>query len=703
MSQEEWDEARSKLHEVAKTIDVYWLLINSCLVLFMQAGFTLLEVGNARIQNAFATVIKNVGDSMMSFAGFFLIGYSIAFGRGSLFFGFSDFLVSESKRYEFFFFQATFAATATTIVSGTLIERTSAKSYLIFSVIMSSFIYPVIVHWIWSDFGWLSPTNPEAPFFPNGALDFAGGGPVHICGGVAGLVGAWMLGPRIGWIDNSTGKINRFEGHSVMLRGLGCFILWFGWYGFNCGSTIHLVGLGDVVAIVAINTLLATCYGGLTAMILSIYLTRKIEVDSLFNGSLAGLVAITAGAAHFEIWNSAVCGVGAAMCYIACSRLIVYLRIDDPLEAISVHGAGGTWSIISASLFASHGNRRGAFFGNPNQFPIALLEIVSVICWSGTMSFIAFKLIGRVTSLRPKLEEEDDGLDDELERAAYPELQHVMDALDSVAALQKLIDNPKKARVLWLFHAYLQREFDAAPLNFLVVAKAYMDKAKIYLDAVAINAKVIDKKSLSEYREEVRKLFIAICDKYIFDPTSESNLTFPENQKRFVLQFYQVEEIAPANVFELLAEEQRETLQSGSFKRFLKDYEAARKTLVERRTKKGGHGDSTHAGHEKKRSSEQSSDLEFWKAALDSNERVSTHSKDNSREKSGPQSQDKTTHVSARSTSSPRFIIHPDANVVWKGDQSIALASGTSVKKEATPGLRKRGQQSSEEKSGRIE
>jgi ammonia channel protein AmtB len=543
---------------------------------------------------------------------------------------------------------------------------------------MSIFIYPVVVHWVWSNHGWLSLANPDAAL--GGAIDLAGAGPVHLVGGIAGLVGAWIIGPRIGYFDPVTGKTNKIEGHSIVLRGLGCFVLWFGWYGFNCGSTITLVGQSTTAALIAVSSSISACYAGLTAFFLSMYLSKKVEPDALFNGSLVGLVSITAGVATFDLWAAAVCGVGAGFAYVACANIVPRLKIDDPLEAISVHAAGGVWGIICASLFGSRlPNQHGAFFGNPKQLGIGLVEIVVIIAYVSVMATLGFKVIGRFVNLRPKMDQEEEGLDNNLERGAYPELINVMQALDSVVALQKLIDNPKKAKFLWIFHAYLQREYDSAGLDFLLAAKKYDEVASSYFAAVASNAKVVDKKSLSEFREEVRTLFNAICDNYILNPSSESNIPCPDHQKRFIQQFYGASEIAPPNVFELVAEDVRGVLQAGSFKRFYAEYEAARKALVEKSRKKKGlnagllgisEAEEVQRKDSAKKTSE-STDLDFWKAALETEDRTSMDRIESSAHGAGAKAESKGQKSSVQGASSAdsslKFVVQSDGRVYWKG------------------------------------
>lgn len=388
------------------SVDTIWTLFGAVLVFFMQAGFAMVETGFTRAKNAGNIIMKNLMDFALGTIIFWIIGFGLMFaGDGKLIGGF-DFLVqgdysSTIPSPVFLIFQTVFCATAATIVSGAMAERTKFISYCIYSCIISAFVYPISGHWIWGG-GWLSQL---------GFHDFAGSTAVHMVGGVAALVGAKMLGPRIGKYSKD-GKPNAIPGHSLTLGALGVFILWFCWFGFNGGSTVCATG-DDVLTSMGsifITTNLAAAVSTTTVMIITWIRYKKPDVSMTLNGSLAGLVAITAGC-------DVVSPVGAFFIGLIAAFVVVFgiefidkvLKIDDPVGAIGVHGCCGAVGTLLTGLFATDG---GIFYGGGlHFFSVQLLGVVSVIAWVAITMTIIFTIIKNTVGLRVSEEEEIVGLD----------------------------------------------------------------------------------------------------------------------------------------------------------------------------------------------------------------------------------------------------------------------------------------------------
>lgn len=395
----------------ATSIDMVWMLIAAFLVFFMQAGFAMVEIGFTRAKNAANILMKNLMDFSIGSIAYYIIGFGIMFGADKMgLFGSSGFFLSGltannpegAWQLAFWMFQAVFAATAATIVSGAMAERTQFKSYLFYSVFLTAFIYPVVGHWIWGG-GWLSNI---------GMIDFAGSTVVHSVGGWAALIGAIILGPRIGKYT-ADGKANAIPGHNLPLAALGVFILWFGWFGFNPGSTT--AGTDASIAAIAVTTNLAAAAGAIFAMATVWILFGKPDLSMSLNGALAGLVAITAGCANVSPMSAIFIGAIAGIIVVFSVEFIdKILKIDDPVGAVSVHGVCGAFGTIAVGLFAqeSFGGSNGLFFGGGSELLITQITgVVSVFFWTiitaGTVFIVAKKLIG----LRVSKEEELRGLD----------------------------------------------------------------------------------------------------------------------------------------------------------------------------------------------------------------------------------------------------------------------------------------------------
>lgn len=388
-------------------LDTIWVLIAAMLVFFMQPGFALVEAGFTRAKNTANILMKNFLDFMIGSVLFWAVGFGLMHGDGNGFIGSihlfdcSFYPDGNIPKEAFFIFQTVFCATAATIVSGAMAERTKFSMYMIFSVVVSVLIYPVEGHWAWGG-GWLAGL---------GFHDFAGSAVVHSCGGFIALAGAIVLGPRIGKYGKG-GRSNAIPGHNLTLGALGVFILWFGWFGFNPGSQLGAEGSENAIAIshVMTTTNMAAATGGLSALVLTWLLYGKPSLSLVCNGVLAGLVGITAGCDLMSIGGSALTGV---ICGAAMTGSVVFIdkicHIDDPVGAVSVHGVCGVLGTLLTGLFATDG---GLFYGGGwRMLGVQALGAVSIITWSFVCGFILFFLLHKTAGIRVEARVEEEGLD----------------------------------------------------------------------------------------------------------------------------------------------------------------------------------------------------------------------------------------------------------------------------------------------------
>lgn len=393
--------------------DYVWTLVAAALVFFMQAGFALVEAGFTRAKNAVNIMMKNLMDFSMGSIAYWAIGFGIMFGVSTTgFFGTSGFFLSDFSPdgdpwvLAFWMFQVVFAATAATIVSGAMAERTRFSGYLIYSVFISALIYPVFGSWAWGSLfngsGWLEGL---------GFIDFAGSTVVHSVGGWAALAGAIVLGPRLGKYAKD-GSIKPIVGHNIPLAALGVFILWLGWFGFNPGSTTAAT---KDIAMIFVNTNLAAAAGAVLAMFTSWMKFGKPEVGMSLNGALAGLVAITAPCASVSPTSAVIIGAIAGILVVFSVLFFDKIKVDDPVGAISVHGVNGAWGTLAAGLF-NMGGTSAKIIG------VQILGIGSAFVWTFCTAFILFKIIDKTIGLRVSPEEESEGLDYSEHRGnAYPD------------------------------------------------------------------------------------------------------------------------------------------------------------------------------------------------------------------------------------------------------------------------------------------
>ena len=382
--------------ELATYVDSLWIVVAGILVMFMQPGFMLVETGFTRSKNSVNIVMKNFMDFSVGAITYWAFGFALAYGGttlgGFLAYG-SFFLEGDSITY---FFQVVFAATAATIVSGAVAERTKFSAYLLFQPFICGVIYPIVTHWVWSGQGWLGDL---------GFIDFAGSGVVHMVGGFAALAGVQIVGPRIGKYDDN-GNPQVIPGSSMVAGALGVFILWFGWYGFNVGSALAAVDV-DLAAI-AVTTTLSASAGSITAMYTSM-ISGKPNVGMTLNGALAGLVGITAGCANVNNLGAVLIGLVSGVLVVYSIYFLEKKGFDDAVGAVSVHGICGIWGVLAVAIFDTTDGL--IYGGGATLFLPQLIGILAIGVWAYGTSFLVFKVIDSTVGLRVTAEEEIAGLD----------------------------------------------------------------------------------------------------------------------------------------------------------------------------------------------------------------------------------------------------------------------------------------------------
>ena len=398
----------------------FWFLIGAALVFWMQAGFAMVETGFTRAKNAGNIIMKNLMDFCIGTVVFSLLGYTLMMGEDALFgligkpnldlfTHFKEFIASPADGFtdaSYFVFNLVFCATTATIVSGAMAERTKFSAYCVYSAVISLVIYPIEAHWIWGG-GWLSQL---------GFHDYAGSCAIHMVGGIAALIGAAILGPRIGKYvkdkDGKVTKVNAIPGHSIPLGALGVFILWLGWYGFNGAAATTVTELSSIFLTTTIAPSVATC----TTLLFTWIKNGKPDVSMCLNASLAGLVAVTAGCDAFDAVGAAAVGlVSGILIVVVVEKLDLRLHVDDPVGAVGVHCANGIWGTIAVGLLASPSapaGLRGLFYtGDFTQLGLQLLGFVTVAAWAAVTMFCFFTILKKVNFLRADPADELAGLD----------------------------------------------------------------------------------------------------------------------------------------------------------------------------------------------------------------------------------------------------------------------------------------------------
>ncbi len=404
------DESAPNVQSLSLGLDTLWVLIAAFLVFFMQAGFGLVEAGFTRAKNACNILTKNFLDYCVASIMFFLVGYAFMFGKGNGFIGWTGFGISGAENpsavqpWAFWLFQAAFVGAAATIVAGAMAKRMKFPAYLAYTVVVSAVIYPIVGHWIWNGEGWLAQ---------KGFADFAGSTVVHSVGGWISFVGTVILGARIGKFAPD-GRPRMIAGHSIPLAALGVFLLWFGWFGFNPGSTLG-VGNGEAISRVAVNTNIAACAGAITAMITVWLAFGKPDLSMTMNGCLAGLVAITAPCGYVTPAASIAIGSVAGVVVVLGVYFLDRIHVDDPVGAIPVHGMNGVWGTLAVGLWGQKSmglGNEGLFHGGGlTQLGIQALGVLAVGLFVMASMGAVFLAIKHTMGLRVSAEEELRGLD----------------------------------------------------------------------------------------------------------------------------------------------------------------------------------------------------------------------------------------------------------------------------------------------------
>lgn len=443
------------IEDTQTALNIVWTMIAAFLVMFMQAGFTLVECGLTRAKNVANTAAMNFMVYSIGVLGYWAIGFGLQMGgagplttlggdaslsrefvvmvagRSHGLFGLTGFFLQPElftpAVAAMFLFQAVFMGTAATIPTGALAERWKFASFVVFSFVISTLIYPVYANWVWGG-GWLSALGRNFGF-GHGHVDFAGSSVVHLTGGVLALVGAQVLGPRIGKFGIN-GSVRAIPGHSAPMLVLGTFILAFGWFGFNAGSTLS--GMDGRLAVVAVNTMLSCAAGAFAACLYTWARFGKPDLSMMCNGLLAGAVAITAPCAFVSTFSAIVIGAIGGVLVVAASLYIEHeLRIDDPVGAISVHGINGAWGALALGLFADgtygdgmngvYGPVRGLFYGDAGQLVSELIGVATNVLWVGFLALATLSILERVMGNRVSVADEQRGLDvAELGLEGYP-------------------------------------------------------------------------------------------------------------------------------------------------------------------------------------------------------------------------------------------------------------------------------------------
>ncbi len=392
--------------ELTHAIDTVWVAICAALIFQMEGGFALLEAGFVRSKNAVSIIAKVMIDIMFGGIAFYIVGFGIAYGKSNGYWSFDVGITQEelglgltiSNRL-FWFIQMGFAIAAISIVSGGVAERMKMWSYAVYVTIFCAILYPLAANWVWNPNGWLAL---------RGFNDFAGSAAVHATGGFAALAGAIVLGPRIGKY-NEDGTINAIPGHNLTLSAVGAFILWFGWFGFNPGSTLGAVGKWDLIGTVALNTFLASAMGGIATIFYTFWRYKKVDITMVINGVLAGLVAITAGCNVVSPNSALLIGFIAGTIVDMAVVMVDKMKIDDPVGAIAVHGVNGFFGTIAVGLFSV---KNGLFItGETAQLFTQFIGVFAISIFSFGSTFLIFKLLKSTMGIRLSYKAESAGID----------------------------------------------------------------------------------------------------------------------------------------------------------------------------------------------------------------------------------------------------------------------------------------------------
>lgn len=401
------EEFSAVVNEHVFAINTVWVALCAALIFFMEGGFALLEAGFVRRKNAMSIIAKVIVDVAFGGLAFFIVGFGIAYGASNGWFAFDTGITTADlglgltvSNTLFWFIQLGFAIAAISIVSGAIAERMKLWAYAVLVVVFCAILYPMVANWVWNPNGWLAS---------RGFNDFAGSAAVHAMGGFAALAAALVLGPRIGKY-NDDGSANSIPGHNLPLAAVGAFILWFGWFGFNPGSSLGAVGNWELIGSVVVNTFLASAAGGISTMIYTHFRYGKIDITMVINGVLAGLVSITAGCNVVGPSSAIIIGLVAGVLVDVAVLYVDKLKVDDPVGAIAVHGVNGLFGTIAVGLFAIDG---GAFFGGGTALlTTQLLGVVVIAVFAFSLTYITMLLLKHTVGIRITKEEEIAGIDE---------------------------------------------------------------------------------------------------------------------------------------------------------------------------------------------------------------------------------------------------------------------------------------------------
>jgi len=398
--------AQTAAPEFTEAINTVWVALCAAIIFLMEGGFALLEAGFVRAKNAMSIIAKVIIDVVFGGIAFYAIGFGIAYGASNGWFAL-DFGIMEHdlglglsiSNHLFWFIQLGFAIAAISIVSGAVAERMKVWAYALFVICFCAVLYPVVANWVWNPNGWLAA---------RGFNDFAGSAAVHGMGGFAALAAAIVLGPRIGKY-NEDGEANPIPGHNLPLAAVGGFILWFGWFGFNPGSTLGAVGNWELIGTVVTNTFLASAAGAIATMVYTYFRYGQIDITMTINGVLAGLVAITAGCNVVDSQSAIIIGLVAGVLVDVAVIFVDRLKIDDPVGAIAVHGVNGFFGTLAVGLFATEG---GLFKGGDASLLITqLIGIVTIVTFSFSITYLLMTLLKKTIGVRVSRAEETAGID----------------------------------------------------------------------------------------------------------------------------------------------------------------------------------------------------------------------------------------------------------------------------------------------------
>ncbi|MEK9604342.1 MAG: ammonium transporter [Flavobacteriaceae bacterium] len=394
------------INEQIFAINTVWVALCAAMIFFMEAGFALLEAGFVRSKNAMSIIAKVIIDITFGGIAFFAVGFGIAYGNSNGWFALDFGIMQQDLGLDltvsnqlFWFIQLGFAVAAISIVSGALAERMKLWGYAILVVFFCAFMYPIVANWVWNPNGWLAV---------RGFNDFAGSAAVHAMGGFSALAAAIVLGPRIGKYSKD-GKPNTIPGHNLPLASVGAFILWFGWFGFNPGSSLGAVGNWELIGSVVVNTFLASAAGGIATMFYTYFSYGKIDITMVINGILAGLVSITAGCNVVDPMSAIIIGLIAGVLVDVAVLFFDKMSVDDPVGAVAVHGVNGLFGTLAVGLFATEG---GLFFGGGLSLLITqIVGVVTIALFSFSVTFILMKLLKATVGIRITADEEEAGID----------------------------------------------------------------------------------------------------------------------------------------------------------------------------------------------------------------------------------------------------------------------------------------------------